>query len=158
MKDIGQRLKEERIRLKLSQSALGTFGGVETNAQGNYENGIRSPRAEYLSRISEAGVDVAYVITGQRSAIMRSTSVEPTLNLNGMHPVLSSHLSQVTTQLHRNLHGIIEALSEMTVLVEKPNENMDKTEVRQQLDTTRVNAETLAVSTVRLMFVTTKLL
>ncbi|WP_163033462.1 helix-turn-helix domain-containing protein, partial [Pseudomonas viridiflava] len=50
MTGIGPRLKRERLRLKLSQSALGAIGGVETNAQGNYENGIRSPRADYLSR------------------------------------------------------------------------------------------------------------
>lgn len=43
MTGIGPRLKKERLRLKLSQSALGAIGGVETNAQGNYENGVRSP-------------------------------------------------------------------------------------------------------------------
>ncbi|WP_144431011.1 helix-turn-helix domain-containing protein, partial [Pseudomonas syringae pv. coryli] len=64
MTGIGPRLRKERLRLKLSQSALGAIGGVETNAQGNYENGVRSPRADYLSSISNAGVDVAYVVTG----------------------------------------------------------------------------------------------
>lgn len=33
MKGIGLRLRQERTRLKLSQSALGAVGGVETNAQ-----------------------------------------------------------------------------------------------------------------------------
>lgn len=66
MTKIGQRLKQERLRLKLSQSALGTSGGVETNAQGNYESGLRFPRADYLSRVAELGVDVAYVVTGLR--------------------------------------------------------------------------------------------
>lgn len=41
MTGIGPRLKRERLRLKLSQSALGAIGGVETNAQSNYESGIR---------------------------------------------------------------------------------------------------------------------
>ena len=66
MKGIGLRLRQERNRLKLSQSALGAIGGVETNAQGNYEHGTRSPKADYLLRIAEAGVDLNYEIIGGR--------------------------------------------------------------------------------------------
>jgi len=63
-----ERLREERKRLGLSQAVLAQLGGVRARAQGNYENGERSPDAEYLSRIARAGVDVHYVITGQRVA------------------------------------------------------------------------------------------
>ncbi|AYF49003.1 XRE family transcriptional regulator [Pseudomonas fluorescens] len=64
---IGARLKAERLRLGLSQSEIGKIGGVEVNAQGRYENGIRHPRADYLAEVAKAGVDVLFVITGQRA-------------------------------------------------------------------------------------------
>ncbi|NWB67999.1 helix-turn-helix domain-containing protein [Pseudomonas sp. I8001] len=64
---IGARLKSERLRLGLSQSAIGAIGGVEVNAQGRYENGIRLPRADYLASVAESGVDILFVITGKRT-------------------------------------------------------------------------------------------
>ena len=67
MDGFGERLRAERKRLGLSQRALAEIGGVHANAQGNYEKGARSPDAAYLTAISEAGVDVLFVLTGQRS-------------------------------------------------------------------------------------------
>ena len=64
MSGIGSRLRQERERLGLSQKAFGMIGGVEANAQGKYENGDRAPKADYLSRVAERGVDVLYVLTG----------------------------------------------------------------------------------------------
>ena len=64
MSGIGLRLRQERERLGMSQKAFGVIGGVEANAQGKYENGDRAPKADYLSRVAERGVDVLYVLTG----------------------------------------------------------------------------------------------
>jgi transcriptional regulator with XRE-family HTH domain len=64
MSGIGSRLRQERERLGLSQKIFGEIGGVEANAQGKYENGGRAPKADYLSRVAERGVDVLYVLTG----------------------------------------------------------------------------------------------
>jgi transcriptional regulator with XRE-family HTH domain len=64
MNGIGKRLRQERKRLKLTQSALGAIGGVEANAQGHYESGQRLPRADYLFRVAAAGVDISRVVTG----------------------------------------------------------------------------------------------
>ncbi|WP_282395759.1 helix-turn-helix transcriptional regulator [Pseudomonas sp. PS01298] len=66
MKEITQRLREERLRLGLTQSELAAFGGVKVNAQNVYERGIRVPNAIYLANIAKAGVDVLYVLTGGR--------------------------------------------------------------------------------------------
>lgn len=63
---IGARLKSERLRLGLTQAMLGAAGGVEVNAQGRYEAGARIPRADYLASIAKVGIDVLYVVTGQR--------------------------------------------------------------------------------------------
>lgn len=64
MGGIGLRLRQERERLGLSQRAFAEIGGVEANAQGRYESGGRAPRADYLSRVAERGVDILYVLTG----------------------------------------------------------------------------------------------
>jgi transcriptional regulator with XRE-family HTH domain len=70
MSEIGPRLREERERLKLTQRAFGEIGGVEPNAQGKYENGERWPRSDYLVAIAGHDVDVLYVLTGQRQALL----------------------------------------------------------------------------------------
>ncbi|MGH8416474.1 MAG: helix-turn-helix domain-containing protein [Pseudomonas sp.] len=67
MKDIGSRLKEERKSLGLSQQEFGAIGGVEANAQGKYESGERIPRSDYLAALGKKGVDVLYVLSGNRT-------------------------------------------------------------------------------------------
>ena len=67
MGGIGDRLREERERLALSQSAFGEIGGVKANAQGKYEKGERFPDAAYLAAVAASGADVLYVVTGERT-------------------------------------------------------------------------------------------
>lgn len=64
---IGERLKAERERLDLSQEKLRDAAGVSKNTQINYEKDARSPDADYLAAVAAAGVDVLYVVTGQRT-------------------------------------------------------------------------------------------
>ena len=66
MSELGRRLREERKRLGLSQTELGAHGGVSKDSQLNYENGSRSPDANYLIAIASVGVDVTYLLTGAR--------------------------------------------------------------------------------------------
>ncbi|KIQ27406.1 MULTISPECIES: helix-turn-helix domain-containing protein [Pseudomonas syringae group] len=63
------RLRAERSRLGLSQKDFARFAGVEVNAQGHYERGERTPRADYLAAISAIGVDVGYLVTGVARSI-----------------------------------------------------------------------------------------
>ncbi len=65
-KKLGERLKEERLMMSLTQSAFAEAGGVKKDAQLKYESGKRSPNAEYLQKISDLGVDISYIIAGQR--------------------------------------------------------------------------------------------
>lgn len=67
MSGIGVRLREERERLGLSQRVFGEIGGVEPNAQGKYESGDRTPKADYLAAVAARGVDVLYVLTGSHT-------------------------------------------------------------------------------------------
>ncbi|MDQ7775391.1 MAG: S24 family peptidase [Paracoccus aminovorans] len=63
----GARLLEERNRLGLTQPQLAEVGGVSKGSQILYEKGS-APTADYLSAIAGFGADVAYILTGERSA------------------------------------------------------------------------------------------
>jgi transcriptional regulator with XRE-family HTH domain len=66
MNNLGARLKEERKSLGLSQQQFAAIGGVEANAQGKYESGERTPRSDYLVALGFKGVDILYLLSGQR--------------------------------------------------------------------------------------------
>jgi len=69
MNTFSSRLKQERLRNKLTQHALAELGGVQPNAQGHYESGHRMPKADYLVATSGT-LDIAYIITGKRTSEM----------------------------------------------------------------------------------------
>lgn len=60
-----ERLVEERKRLGLTQARFAELGGVSKRSQIAYEQG-RPPTTDYLVAIAAAGVDVLYVVTGER--------------------------------------------------------------------------------------------
>lgn len=66
---IGDRLREERSRLGLSQTDLGAAGGVGKTTQINYEKGSGSPDARYLAAAADLGIDVLYIVTGERKPL-----------------------------------------------------------------------------------------
>ncbi|MFP3515323.1 helix-turn-helix transcriptional regulator [Pseudomonas sp. SIMBA_077] len=100
---IGSRLRKERERLGLSQKIFGEIGGVEANAQGKYENGDRAPKANYLSRVAERGVDVLYVLTGTRTPTLvdNLTQLEEKvlINYRVLHKDDQEAIDQLTTSL-----------------------------------------------------------
>ncbi len=61
----GQRLREERLRLGLSQDQLAEIGGVQRRTQHNYEKGERAPDGVYLAKIAGVGADILYVLTAR---------------------------------------------------------------------------------------------
>lgn len=69
---IPSRLKEEREKLQITQAEMAEAGGVKPQAVSLYEAGKRSPDAKYLEQVAAVGVDVGYVLTGQRSLPMLS--------------------------------------------------------------------------------------
>ena len=64
--NFGVRLAEERKRLGLKQAEFAALVGTDVPKQSLYENGRRELRADYLARLADAGVDVIYVLTGER--------------------------------------------------------------------------------------------
>lgn len=69
MSTFPDRLLEERKRLGLSQTAFAEAAGVQKRSQINYEAGDRLPDVAYLAAAAAAGVDVRYVVTGERDYV-----------------------------------------------------------------------------------------
>ncbi|BAN99791.1 hypothetical protein E05_50250 [Plautia stali symbiont] len=67
LEGVGDRLKSERLRLGLSQESFAEQCGVKKLTQYNYEKSERHPDAAYLVSAKALGVDVNYLITGERS-------------------------------------------------------------------------------------------
>ncbi|MEQ7920261.1 helix-turn-helix transcriptional regulator [Xanthomonas sp. WHRI 1810A] len=96
MKLLGRRLAQERKRIGLSQAAIAKLGGIRANAQAHYESGKRKPDANYLASISEAGIDVSYVVTGHRT--------------DGPH---FDTVQNIRNELHNRLWVTAQALAEL---------------------------------------------
>jgi len=64
--NIGVRLRDERLRLGMTQTAFGEAGGVTQKTQWLYEADKRKPDSDYLSAIAAAGADVLYILTARR--------------------------------------------------------------------------------------------
>lgn len=67
MTDVSQRLKAERKRLKMTQDQMAKACGVTRESWCKYETRSTAPSSDVLVLAAQAGIDVAYVITGARS-------------------------------------------------------------------------------------------
>ena len=75
MPTFADRLRKERQKTGMNQTDFGALGGVAKSAQINYEKGERSPGADYLLALIPYGIDVSYLLTGERVA-RRSTALD----------------------------------------------------------------------------------
>jgi len=62
----GERLKEGRKSLGLSQSDAADLVGVTREHWGRCERGLGMPGGEVLAALANAGADVRYILTGKR--------------------------------------------------------------------------------------------
>lgn len=62
-----ERIVSERQRLGLSARAMAKAGGVSPASQSFYESSDRVPDARYLARIEAVGVDVRFILHGERT-------------------------------------------------------------------------------------------
>lgn len=106
MLNIGERLKEERVRLGYNQGDFAAIAGVAKTSQFNYEKGERSPDAAYLAAVAEKGVDVLYVVTGRRTP-------EASSSFNGDEIDLVEHYRQLPENDRFHTHKMVNALAEM---------------------------------------------
>lgn len=61
-----ERLREAREEKRLNQEEFASLGGVKKGAQGLYETGKSSPNTEYLFNLARHGIDISYLLTGER--------------------------------------------------------------------------------------------
>lgn len=62
----GERIRQERLRLNLSQKEFAALFGKKTMAAFRYEKGERVMGQDDLEALQQAGVDVWYLLTGER--------------------------------------------------------------------------------------------
>ena len=110
--DVGQRLKNERQRLAMTQADFASVGGIASNAQVLYEKGVRQPRADYLSALDAIGVDVLYVITGTRTP-------RPSVQVAVDEADLIMHLKALTGPDQNAILGIATRLSDYVTRLEQ---------------------------------------
>ncbi|MFM5046202.1 helix-turn-helix domain-containing protein [Aeromonas veronii] len=63
---IADRLKSERKRLGLTQESLAESAGIKRITLQSWERGLSSPPAIALSALGSVGMDVLFVLTGER--------------------------------------------------------------------------------------------
>lgn len=60
-------LKNERIRLGLTQDEISSACGIAKRTYNYYENGERAPNTDFLFAFAQIGGDVNYLFTGERT-------------------------------------------------------------------------------------------
>ncbi len=65
---IGERLREERDRLGLSQPKFAALAATTKQTLFSWETGKTAPDGFQMAALAAAGVDVQFVLTGQRSS------------------------------------------------------------------------------------------
>ncbi|WP_459990178.1 XRE family transcriptional regulator [Methylosoma difficile] len=71
MKTIGGRIKEERLRLGMTQEKMAELCGVGRQAQLRYESDERSPDGYYFEAIAKVGGNIEYILTGRCSSSVK---------------------------------------------------------------------------------------
>ena len=66
---IGERLSDERKRLGYNQSDFSALAGITRKTLFGYESGERAPDALALAAWAKSGLEVLYVVTGQRQGV-----------------------------------------------------------------------------------------
>lgn len=64
------RLRQERERLGINARQMAEIGGVSRASQSLYEAGTRVPDTRYLMAAAQHGVDVHFLVTGERAAAL----------------------------------------------------------------------------------------
>lgn len=118
MNTFGERLVEERRRLRLNQEELAGIVGASKRSIGNYERGERYPDAEQLLRFSEMGMDVYYVLTGRR--------VTGRLDLEPMQRAVLDDFDRCS------LENKIEAVRYLALLAQGVKPSTSRTQVRKK--------------------------
>lgn len=98
METFCERLLEERQRLGLRQADLAEKAGVARTTYVHYESGDRAATVPFLLGLIAAGVDVLYLLTGQRQLLdLTPAESELLLRFRAATPDLQAALATVVS-------------------------------------------------------------
>ncbi|WP_200843237.1 helix-turn-helix domain-containing protein, partial [Raoultella sp. 18083] len=66
---VAARLREERDRLGLSQAEMAALGDTKARTYQDWERAVASVSADFLGTVAGHGLDVTYVLTGNRVSL-----------------------------------------------------------------------------------------
>jgi transcriptional regulator with XRE-family HTH domain len=119
LNNFSDRLKEERTKLNLNQSDFAELCGVKKLAQFHYEKGDRYPDANYLMQAHKVGVDVNYLLTGQKA-------LERESNNNTEDDFILEKLKMATDDMKKQILLILLGAPIATNHVANPHGNKNK--------------------------------
>ncbi|CAD7336100.1 MULTISPECIES: helix-turn-helix domain-containing protein [unclassified Sphingobium] len=102
LEEMTKRLRSERKARGLNQADFGALGGVGLQTQSRYEKGETEPSAAYFAQLAEAGVDISFVLTGERSA----ESLPPDI------ASVAALLARMTPEARASVVRLIETIAE----------------------------------------------
>lgn len=103
---IGSRLQEERKRVGLNQDEFAQLVGVAKRTLAGYESGSGEVGAAALALAAAIGVDVLYVVTGERRPL-------PAASLSAAEADLLSHYRALPVADQAGAARMVTALAEM---------------------------------------------
>jgi len=151
----GERLRDERRRLGMSQTKLAKIAYVSKGSQILYEKG-RPPTADYLCAVGEIGVDIVFVLSGKRASRITPRSGASVRKLDGTVISNVEKVEDIKPSEVAFLNTEFVQIPKFTVSASAGNGAINDTEdttghyafSRRWLDRRNLNPDSLAVITV----------
>lgn len=89
----------------MNQTQFGDLAAVTKKTQMLYESEQRSPKADYLTAIAQAGVDVQYLLTGNRS-VSGPSGAQVSFRVEDGAPVGMGHSAPSTDAVAVNMYDV----------------------------------------------------
>ena len=106
---IGNRLREERERLGLTQPVFAELAGAKKRTLIDWEKDVSSPTAVQLAQLAAAGADVLYILTGQRAG-----GVKPAPTLTAEEETMLGYFRDASKEVRRAALGALLGASVQT--------------------------------------------
>ena len=103
---IGERIRSERERLEMSQPQFAKIAGTTKQTLFSWESGKTSPNAGQMASLAAAGVDITYIVTGQRS--QAAPPPEPSITLNRKERAFWDMFKELDEQDQREIYQDIK--------------------------------------------------
>ncbi len=99
---IGERLKQERERLRLSQPAFAAVAGTTKQTLFSWESGKTAPDCFQMAALADVGVDVLYVLTGEYAG-----GIAPAPGLTAEEQTLLDYFREASREVRRAALGAL---------------------------------------------------